>query len=324
MEDPLLEFGGRLHVVLVHLPVGLGLALATAEAAAWLRRSPRPHAASAPLATALAASSVAATATGFLSEASGRAGAVDPHRTAALIATATALGAVLLLRARTASAGANGSVRWFRLAVLATTVALGVATWKGTGLTHGDLLPGVAAAGIRSDDGLLPSARDGTAAPAPPSSPPDAALIEALRAEHVHVEALTADRLRFWVDFGPAGKSADDALVARLLEPMLPYVVHLGLARTSAGEGALRSAARCPNLERLDLSGLSVGADDLRPLAGHRSLQVLNLTGCATGDGAAALAATLPRLRRIFVFGTGIGPAGLAALGGLPGLEAID
>lgn len=324
MEDPLLEFGGRLHVVLVHLPVGLGLALAVAESAAVLRRSPRPHVASSPLAIALAATSVVAVGTGFLSEASGRSESVEPHRTAALLATATALVAALLLSSRTGSVASTTMVRWFRTSVLVTTVLLGVAAWRGAGLTHGDLFPSVSAATRGPDAGTRGRRTYEPAATSSPSAPPEAARLEALRAEHVHIEALSTDRLRWWVDFGPAGKTADDAFIARLLEPLAPYVVHLGLARTSAGKVALEAAARCGNLERLDLSGLPLAGGAWEPLQGHRTLQVLNLTRCTTGDGAADLASTLPKLRRIFVFGTGIGPAGKAALLAMKELETID
>lgn len=305
--DPLFALLGRLHVVVVHLPIGAAAALVAAEAAALLRRRPGPHAASFALSATGALTAAAAVVTGFaFSEA--RPGDFEPHRDAGL-ATAAAFVAATAL-ARMAFGGRR--IAAFRAAVLCAAAATGLAAWRGFALTHAE-----AAADI------LPGEGGDVVAVAAEAEPP-AAVVAALRAERVHVERLGGTGDGWWLDCGPLGEAPDDAALAALLKPLAPYVVEAGFARTRAGAETLRVAASCPRLRRLDLTGVRLAPEALGALGRHPALGTLTLVGSTAGDASVAALSGLPALRRVYVFGSGLTPTGLSALRRRPGLDVVE
>lgn len=99
------------------------------------------------------------------------------------------------------------------------------------------------------------------------------------------------------------------------------HVTYLRLARTPAGDAAIKVAAKLPALTRLDLTGTKVTTGGLAALSGHAGLRYLNLRDTAVGDGAMDAIAALPNLESVYLFGTQVTEQGAARLRELrPGL----
>jgi mono/diheme cytochrome c family protein len=133
MSDALLQFLGRLHPLVLHLPIGLLIGLVFVDALGWIRRQPLDAALRQALAWLAAASAIAAAGSGLLlSQEDGYvADAVDQHKWLGI-----AVASVALL-----TASLSHAARWRR----AYAVALGIAVallfptgHLGAGLTHGD------------------------------------------------------------------------------------------------------------------------------------------------------------------------------------------
>lgn len=142
----------------------------------------------------------------------------------------------------------------------------------------------------------------------------DPALLAALRDARVHVESVSPGATGLRVDFGVLGSAANDDLVARLLQELLPWVEDLALPRTAVGDATLALCARMPALRRLDLLGTRITERGLVALAGHTGLERLILVDTALADGAVETLAALPALRRLHLWRAGLGSAALAEL----------
>ncbi len=138
--------GGRLHPLLVHFPIGLGLVAVGIE---WWRSLSRRDGLSPltlPLLWIAAISALASTATGWVNAAYEHGNSTDEtlqlHR---WIGTATAIGFVVLAwwcqllaaQARTAAAGTQAALGTFRWAALAGAIAMSVTGHLGGDLVHG-------------------------------------------------------------------------------------------------------------------------------------------------------------------------------------------
>jgi mono/diheme cytochrome c family protein len=133
MAHPLIEFAGRLHPVILHLPIGLLAGLALLEGLALARRRRLDPAVRTPLALAAAASALAAAGSGWLlADATGYAGrTLDLHRWLALATAAlTTFAAASLLMPRAA--------RLYPLTLALALATLAPAGHFGGSLTHGE------------------------------------------------------------------------------------------------------------------------------------------------------------------------------------------
>jgi len=133
----LFEFFGRLHPMLLHLPIGLMVGLALLEATDMLGRRSDSQPAQTWLTRLLALTAVASAATGFaLSyEPSYQPDAIRTHMWLGFAGTAAALGLLPAERAR-----ARGSVRGrlaFRLILALCLLLVGIAGHLGAEITHG-------------------------------------------------------------------------------------------------------------------------------------------------------------------------------------------
>jgi hypothetical protein len=148
----------------------------------------------------------------------------------------------------------------------------------------------------------------------PPLAPAAHDALAALRAELVHVEALSSDSNELWIDFAGAAARTDDGLALRLLEPLVEQVAELSLARTTIGEATLALVARMPRLRRLDLRAAPVADAGLALLGGHARLETLVLVRARLSDAAVDTLLELPALRRVYLWESGIGATAIARL----------
>jgi uncharacterized membrane protein/YHS domain-containing protein len=157
------------------------------------------------------------------------------------------------------------------------------------------------------------------AAPAPPPVPieeprPSEAALEKLREALVHVEPVSKDSTLLWIDFAASAPATGDAEAAALLEPVLPYVADLSLARSKITDATVGLAARMPKLARLDLRATEVTDAGLAALAGHPSLAELVLPQTHLSDGAVPHLLKIPKLRKVFLWNSGVTIQGIATL----------
>jgi len=122
----------------------------------------------------------------------------------------------------------------------------------------------------------------------------------------VHVQRISAQDQRLWVEFAGIASEVDDSMAARVLTPLLARVAELGLARSQVGDATLELCARMPELTKLDLRGTKVTAGGLRKLQGHGKLAELVLGETRLSAEAVASIASLPSLRRLSVWKCGL------------------
>jgi uncharacterized membrane protein len=147
-----------------------------------------------------------------------------------------------------------------------------------------------------------------------PADGPPAAALALLRQSLVHAELLGQRETRLWIDFAGAGRSADDALAQRLLEPLLPWIGELSLARTSIGNATLALAFRAEQLERLDLRATSVDDAGFAHLRGHARLRELVLVKTRVGDASLDVLRSLPSLSKLYAWQSALTPDAIATL----------
>lgn len=142
----------------------------------------------------------------------------------------------------------------------------------------------------------------------------DPAAIEALRGKQVHAEPIAKGSSLWLVSFAAVARDTGDAEVAALLEPLLPYVADLSLARTKIGDATLKLAARMPNLARLDVRETAVTDAGVAALEGHPQLSDLVLARTKLTDAAVQSLVRMPALKRVYVWNSGIGARALGEL----------
>ena len=166
---------------------------------------------------------------------------------------------------------------------------------------------------------LVPQLRKATTrTPAQPSSEPAARPDDllALQAAFVHVELVAPGSSYLLVDFaGPANSQlADDAFVARLLQPLVLVVQDLSLAGSGVTDATLEVVATMTNLRRLDLRATAVTDAGLGKLGGLAKLEELNLVRTATSDASVDTLLAFPALCRAFLWSTAVTTQGLERL----------
>lgn len=140
------------------------------------------------------------------------------------------------------------------------------------------------------------------------------AALDALKAAHVHVAAISTGLPLLLVDFAGASGTTSDQDAAALLEGVRLQACDVTLARLAIGARTLDVLSGAGNLVRLNLSGCPVDAGLLRALAGHSSLEELVLTRTGLGDEAAVTLAAMPRLKRVYLWKSGVSDEAVARL----------
>jgi uncharacterized membrane protein len=150
--------------------------------------------------------------------------------------------------------------------------------------------------------------------PAPVDTAADPAAIEALKAKLVHVEPIAKGSNLWLVSFSAVARDTGDAEVSLLLQPILPYVADLSLARTRIGDATMKLAARMPNLVRLDVRDTAVTDAGVAALEGHPQLADVVLARTKLTDESVKSLLRLPALKRVYVWNSGIGASALGEL----------
>ena len=334
---PWLELAGRIHPIVVQLPVGMVVSLVVLELWAVLRRRALTPGTRRVLAWSAALGVVAAGLSGWVLALEGpfATDTLRLHRIGGvlLVVMACVLAATTWLRGRGAYVKA-----------LAVCVALLIPVgWLGGELTHGEGFPfqhddvktlDVPGPGRDDEQGAEPSTPSVVPSPlqtvapeaalepepAPPASAtplarvtPDEGAIEALRARQIHVEVIDPVSGTLWIDAGAARGLTDDE-VSPWFGPVAGAIADLSFAGTEVGDGAARFAASLPRLERLDVSNTRVTSAGLATLVDAPRLARLNVTATGIDDDAIDALAAMASLRELFAFDTGISREGAARL----------
>lgn len=131
--DALIQFGGRLHPLLLHMPIGLFAAVALVEIAAIVRRKPLDQSVRMTLVWMTALSAAMAMTSGLLLSREDSYGS-DALQTHKLLGIGVAVGSMLM-----AICASKTSLRWaYGLLLIATGAALFPAGHIGGTITHGD------------------------------------------------------------------------------------------------------------------------------------------------------------------------------------------
>jgi uncharacterized membrane protein/YHS domain-containing protein len=149
------------------------------------------------------------------------------------------------------------------------------------------------------------------AADVPPT--PDSAAVARLRDALVHVQPVANDSPLLWVDFS-AVRTADDALVRSLLEPLGASIADLNLAGTAIGDGTLTLTAAMKRLRRLDVRDTAITDQGFAAMKDHASLRELIIVGTKLTDSSTETLRSLAGLERLFAWRSGIGGDALVAL----------
>ncbi len=302
---------GRLHPLLVHLPIGILLIAFLFEMLALTRRH-SPLQAAIPLILLWGAISAAL----------------------------SCLSGWLLSRAGGYEPGLLGRHQWAGIAV--TAVAF-VACWlkykqfnQGVGIAAALLLPTVLLAGhwgitLTQGEGYLSAVPPETASvagsetqnaglPAVTVSEPAADAIETLRAGGVAVLPVGRDQSFLSVNFVNA--AAVSGRQRQALERLQENIVWLRFSGVPLNDSTLALLAGMKNLTRLHLDHTGIDDRALRYLQQSGHLAYLNLVGTkVTVAGVEALSG-LPGLQKLFLYQTGVHPADLAVLSArLPGVK---
>lgn len=157
---------------------------------------------------------------------------------------------------------------------------------------------------------------DGVEAPAPPGagpseeeadsgSDPEPVLpdLTALHDAQVHACPVEPGSHLLELSFVPIKGATDDALVARLLEPLTEHVEVLVLSNTGIRDATLDLAAGMPHLQVLQLDGTDVSDAGLAALEGHPALRELVVSRTGASPASSALFASLPQLTHLYLWG---------------------
>ncbi len=154
----------------------------------------------------------------------------------------------------------------------------------------------------------------GDASGAPPLEPADPAALAALRTALVHVQPISQDSARLWIDFAAVARATDDAKVRELLEPVRAQLAELSLARTQITDATLTFLAGCENLRRLDLRATQVTDLGLAALASHAQLSELVLAQTALSDGSLQSLISMDALEGVHLWRSGMSAEAIARL----------
>jgi len=147
-----------------------------------------------------------------------------------------------------------------------------------------------------------------------PVPAPDPAALTALLLRLVHVEVTAQGSNRLRVDFAAVAGGIKDADAVRLLEPVLPQLEALSLARCPIGDRTAALLERAAILAHLDLGGTQVTDAGVAALARLPHLSELVLVQARLTDQAVEHLAGMPALQHIYLFKSGVSKAGIARL----------
>lgn len=303
MMEVLTVFAGRLHPLLVHVPIGFVLLALALEGLA----SKRPT-----LKNALpqlwfwaAASAVFSALSGYLLSLVDvyEPGVLTWHRYAG-IATAVICTAIWMYRKT------QQNQRIINVFALVLCFLLLVFTaWQGAEITHGEQF---LTAGKKGNVTGKPSGFAATDVPEGIVAAPQVRAVQALQAKAAVLSPVEAGSNYLSANFVNAATFHDADAV--WLEKLAPQLVWLKLGGAQISDSALISVGKLTNLTRLSLENLPIGDNGIAELKTLTQLQTLNLNGTKVTETGLRSLRGLPQLRKIFLFHTTLSGGALAPL----------
>ncbi len=159
-----------------------------------------------------------------------------------------------------------------------------------------------------------PTAKPIASQPADEPPAPDPAALAALRDHLIHVEGVGQGSSRLRLNFAAAARSITEAQVIALIEPVLPQVEWISLARCPVGDATATVLGRAPRLMRLDLRGSRITDAGVAALARIASLRELVLAQTKLTDAAATHLAAFPSLQQVYLWKSGVSGQALTSL----------
>lgn len=151
-----------------------------------------------------------------------------------------------------------------------------------------------------------------------PKEHPDPAAIAVIREALIHIAPIAQSSTLYEIDTAAVAPTIDDAVLERLITPVLSNISDLRLTRTRVGSTTIALTAKMPYLRSLDLSGTPIDDAALTRIADHKTLETLTITRTAISDPAPLL--TLPALTNLYCWNTKFSEDALATLGARKGL----
>jgi uncharacterized membrane protein len=303
MMEVLNVFAGRLHPLLVHLPIGfvlLALALEGLSA-----RQPALKKALSQLWFWAAVSAVFSALSGYLLSRvdAYESGVLDWHRNAG-IAT-TVICTVIWVYRKTQQ---NQSI-FNTFALVLCFLLLIFTSWQGAEITHGEQF---LTTGKKSDK--LEKTADFAATDIPQGTvaAPDMQAVKSLQTKAVVLSPVAAGSSYLSANFVNAATFQDTDAV--WLEKLAPQLIWLKLGGASISDSALISVGKLTNLTRLSLENLPISDKGIAVLKTLTQLQTLNLNGTKVTENGLRSLSGLTQLRKIFLFHTALNGSALEAL----------
>jgi YHS domain-containing protein len=153
-----------------------------------------------------------------------------------------------------------------------------------------------------------------TSSPVAAAQSPDGAAIAAMRAARVHIASLSPNDAQLWLDFSTVQPRLAAHTTASLLQPLLPFIVHLNLSGCELPANLGELAHGMIRLERLDLRNTSASDELAGLLASHSSLRELVLVRTQVSDASIESLSSLRGLKTLYVWNSALTPAGVVRL----------
>lgn len=151
---------------------------------------------------------------------------------------------------------------------------------------------------------------------------PDAALIESLKANGVHVRAVSANQSLLELDFTHLEDKSKLNLTS--LAPISSNIHSIDLTRSRVKDADLAVVAQMKNLARLQLNQTAISDNGLKHLKALSSLETLNLYGTQVSDAGLANLTGLTNLKKLYLWESKATPEGSEKLKSkLPKLKVI-
>jgi uncharacterized membrane protein len=296
---------GRLHPLIVHLPIGM---LLLAIAMSWLSLSRRRA-----LQSGLnivwglaAAGTIAACGSGWLLAHSGAA-----YETAVLYRHQwlnIGLAVTTLLIALGYFSGLIGPRSGVKLSLL-PLIPLYMGTMSGTALTHGEhFLKGAAPEWQESHENI--AAVD---VPSHEAPPPNGPAIEALRQKGVVV--MPVAKSSNWLSLNCVNYPGFSDADLSLLLPLAPNIVWLRMSGTQVGDAVFPVLQQMPNLSRVFLDGTLIMGSQMGALTQLSRLTYLNLSNTQLQPNNLSLLSGCANLKQVFLRQTAVSGQNLPFLG---------
>ena len=150
--------------------------------------------------------------------------------------------------------------------------------------------------------------------PPPPQVPEvDPKILQTLKETGALIMPIAQNTNALYVNASHLGKEFDDEKL-KLLEPLVPQLLWLNLARTGISNAGGKTLAKFSLLTRLHLENTSISDEISTNLKNLSALEYLNLYGTEISDSSVQNLKSLNNLQKIFLWQTNFTPNGIELL----------